>query len=95
MKRPADSHPDMHDHPRHVRHSSYYNVFILKELIQAGFVKVDDDSPSVDAHMKETLEHFIRYLKNTASEEMEGVVHFEDSFLQIWDTEQEDSPDEE
>lgn len=55
-----------------------YSDVIFKALLDSGFVKDDGGTISVDAHMKATIEHFIRYLKNTGiipTEEMKVKQH--------------------
>lgn len=89
-----------HAHSRHVRYTSYYQARIFSDLLESGFVKVDGDSPSVDTHMKETLGHFVRYLKNTGAvpsdervaraETLEKMIAFEDETLETMDAEPED-----
>ena len=38
--------------------------YLAKECIDAGFLKISGESGAVDPHMKDTLDHFILFLKN-------------------------------
>lgn len=46
------------------RESFTHRVHLGKELVDAGFVKISGKLVTVDPHMKDTLDHFVLFLKN-------------------------------
>ena len=73
-KEGTEPYPDIEREPQVIWIPAYSPLTIFGELIDSGFIKADGESLSVDPHMKETLDHFIRYLKNT------GVISPEEKF---------------
>jgi hypothetical protein len=48
----------------HKDHVVFGAPYLIKEFIGAGFLKISGESGVVDPHMKDTLDHFILFLKN-------------------------------
>ncbi len=74
MKKQVAERKDAFDDFRVVYRHAFYpgGVRHLGPYIEAGFVHVEDGKPTVDEHMAQTVEHFIRFLRNRQIIKEEG-----------------------